>query len=66
MRAHKRAWKAEQRNRIPEQGERVKVVSGPHKGKFGTLVEISEDVATIADKQGKTISVYPEEVRAGK
>ena len=71
-RAHKRAWKAEQKrktppklkiDKTPKEGDRVKVVSGEHKGKFGRLMAIDAHSATIADKKGRAVVVHPVAVK---
>lgn len=41
----------------PEVGSRAKVTSGPHKGKFGTVVSSDGAQITIADKAGRTMTL---------
>lgn len=41
----------------PEVGSRAKITSGPHKGKFGTVVSNDGFQITIADKAGRTMTL---------
>ena len=44
-------------NRGPEVGSRAKIASGPHKGRFGTVVANDGRNVTIADKNGKRMTL---------